>query len=53
MNIQVVNNMDVIVDELKEWDQTKNIKKDSMRIMCDEPPSEAGKEVRQAGREFR
>lgn len=35
MNKQFMINRDVIVDELKQWGWTKNIKKDSVRIMCD------------------
>ena len=36
----------VVVDKLKEWDWTKNIKNDSVRIPCDEPASETVREVR-------
>ena len=47
MNKQVVISRDVIIDELKEWDWTENVKKDSVRIFCDEPASEVEREVRQ------
>lgn len=40
MNTKVVINRDVIIDELKEWDWTKNINKDSMRNQYEEPASE-------------
>lgn len=43
---QVVISRNVIIDELKEWDWKDNIKKDSLIIMCDEPASEADKEIR-------
>jgi hypothetical protein len=39
VNKQVVISRDVIIDELKEWDFIENVKKDSMRIFCDEPTS--------------
>ena len=35
VNKKVVISRDVIIDELKEWDWTKNIKKDSVRILCE------------------
>lgn len=44
VNKQVVISRDVIIDELKEWDRTENIKKDSVRILCDELASEADRE---------
>ena len=47
MNKQVVIIRDVITDELKEWDWTKNVKKDSMRIFYDELASEVKREVQQ------
>lgn len=53
LNKQVVINMDVIVDELKEYNWTKNIKKNSMRIICDEPFSEVVRDVQQDVREVR
>lgn len=40
MRKQVVINMDVIINELEEWDLNDNIKKDSVRIIYDEPTSE-------------
>jgi hypothetical protein len=43
VNKQVVISRDVIIDELKEWDWNKNINKDSVRILCDKPTSEADK----------
>lgn len=53
VNKQVVISRDVITYELKEWNLTKNVKKDSMRILCDEPTNEAGREVLQATRKVR
>lgn len=47
VNKQVVIKKDVIVYEIKGWDWNKNIKKDSVRIMCDEQTSEVVREVRQ------
>jgi len=44
---QVVISKDVIINELKEWDWTENVKKDSVRIFCDELASEVEREVRQ------
>lgn len=41
LNKQVMISRDVIIDELKEWDWNGNVKKDSMRIICDKPVSEA------------
>ena len=47
VNKQVVISMDVIIDELREWDWAENVKKDSVRIFYDEPASEVEREVRQ------
>ena len=47
VNKQVVISRDVIINELKEWDWTENVKKDSVRILCEEPASEVEREVRQ------
>lgn len=47
VNKQVVIGVDVIIYELKEWDWNKNIKKDSVRILYDEPINEVDKEVQQ------
>lgn len=35
--------------KLKEWDENDNVKKDSVRIMCDESSSEADKEIESKG----
>lgn len=42
---QVVINRDVIIDKIKEWDLTKNIKKDLVRILFEEPTIEVEREV--------
>ena len=47
VNKKVVISMDVIIDEIKEWDWTENVKKDLVRIFCDELSSEVEREVRQ------
>lgn len=49
LNMQVVINRDVIIDELKEWDWNENIKKDSVRILCDKPTSETDNGIRPEG----
>jgi hypothetical protein len=38
---------DMIIDELKEWVWTENVKKYSVRIFYDEPASEVEREVQQ------
>ena len=45
VNKKVVISRDMIIYELKEWDWTENVKKDSVRIFCDEPASEVEREV--------
>lgn len=47
LNKQVVINKDMVINEMKEWDWKDNVKKDPIRILCDESTSEAGREVSQ------
>lgn len=46
LNKQVMITRDAIINELNEWDWKDNVKKDSVRIICDEPTSEADIGVR-------
>lgn len=46
MSKKLVINIDVIIDEFKEWDWNDNIKKDFVIILCDEPSYKAEKEIR-------
>ena len=43
----MVINRNMIIYEIKEWDWTEHVKKDSVRILCDEPASDVEREVRQ------
>lgn len=45
--------MDLIVDELEDWDCTRKIKKDLVRIPCDESTSESIRDVWKTVREVR
>ena len=47
VNKKIMISRDVIIDDLKEWDWTQNIKKDSMRILLEEPETQVEREVRQ------
>ena len=47
VNKQVVISRDMVIDEFKEWDWTENVKKDSLRILYEEPTNEVEREVRQ------
>ena len=47
VNKQVVISRDVIIDELKEWDWTENVKKDSVGILLEEPETQVERDVRQ------
>lgn len=46
VNKKVMINRDMIIDELKERDWTKNVKKDSVRILYEELISEVERENR-------
>ena len=47
MNKKIVVSKDVIIDKLKEWDWTENVKKDSVEILLEEPETQVEREVRQ------
>lgn len=49
LNKQVVISRDVVIDELEEWDLDDNFKKDSVRILCDEPTNDVGRGNRLEG----
>ena len=47
VNKQIVISRDVIIDELKEWDWTANVKKDSVGILLEEQETQVEREIRQ------
>ena len=47
VNKHIIISRDVIIDELKEWDWTENVKKYSVRILLEEPETQVKREVRQ------
>src|ERR1051325_364291 len=47
VNKQIMISRDIIKDELKEWDWSRNFKKDSVRILPEEQETQFEREVRQ------
>ena len=47
VNKKIVISRNVIINELKEWDWTENVKKDSVEIVHEEPKPQVEREVRQ------
>ena len=44
VNKKVVISRDMVINELNEWDWTKNVNKDSVRILCEGPATEVERE---------